>query len=74
MSVPLNSKGKPVDNYRPSTLQGSKHPNAKLTEDQVLLIRQLAADGLTRDALEKRFGVSKKTISDIVCRKTWRQI
>ena len=58
-------------------MPGEKHPNHKLTEDEVKYIRQVY---IKRDkefgavALSKRFGVDRTTIHDVVKGKTWREI
>lgn len=47
---------------------------AKLTEAQVIEIRQRRAKGETLVALGKAFGVSHVMISDICTLKSWRHI
>lgn len=53
---------------------GSKHPNAKLLENDVLELRRLRESGSTYKSLAERFGISKSTVADIVSRKNWRHI
>lgn len=54
---------------------GERHGGAKLTEKQVLKIRDLyAAGNQSYRKLAKRFGVSAGTICAIVRRKLWTQI
>ena len=54
---------------------GEEHPNSKLTESQVLEIRDLFARGIyNQGMLGKLFGVSQMQISNIVLRKHWRHI
>ncbi len=53
---------------------GSKNGQAKLTESEVLLIRQLFNSGLSRKELSKRFDVSLTTIDRIVNRQTWKHV
>ena len=48
--------------------RGSKNPQAKLTESQVLEIR--AATGLHR-VIGRRFGVTRQTVDSIKLRKVW---
>jgi len=60
--------------------RGSRHPNAKLKEADILEIRAQYADGRSRVAgikggeLAKRFGVNPVTISEIVNGKRWRHV
>lgn len=54
--------------------KGSKHPQAKLLEKDVLELRELRNSGFTYKALADRFGISKSTAAEIVSRKTWRHI
>ena len=53
---------------------GSKNGKAKLTESEVLLIRQLFNSGLSKKELAKRFGVAITTIERIVNRQTWKHV
>jgi hypothetical protein len=63
-----------VNNYRPTTRKGERHPNAKLTEQDVLEIRQLSAEGVSRKSLQERFGVSKSAIGNIMTGRTWGNV
>lgn len=54
--------------------KGSKHPSAKLTEEQVLLIRKRLEAGEMQINLAKEFNVHKCTISMIKRRENWRHI
>lgn len=69
------------DNYWPmcrschSDYDGTVPSRAKLTEKQVLSIRDFWGTGLySQKELGDRFGVSFKTISNIVNYRTWRRI
>jgi len=57
--------------YHPA---GSKHPNAKLTEEIVVTIRSLVADGIPRKDVAKQFGFSKATIQHVVSGRSWRHV
>ncbi len=57
-SVPVNEAGLRI---------GECHHNAKLTDAEVELIRQMHEDGLTYDQLAEKFEVSKWAIGRI-CR------
>lgn len=47
---------------------GENHPNAKLTNAEVLIIRDMAEDGVFFSDIAKTFGVSNSHISTIVAR------
>lgn len=51
--------------------RGSSHPGAKLTEEQVLLIR---ADGGNQRALARKYGVTYQAVFDIVHRRNWKHV
>ena len=55
--------------------KGEKHPQAKLTENDVRTIRNLYAQGgVTYEALGKQFGVTGSAIYHAVKRVTWKHI
>ncbi len=55
--------------------QGENNGFSKLTEAQVKQIKQLLADGnLTHKEIGSRFGVARRTISDIKRNKRWRHL
>ena len=57
------------------TKQGAKNPKAKLTEEQVIKIRQLHKDGVSNSELYKAFPqVSSTSIRDIINGKTWKYL
>ena len=57
------------------TKQGTKNPKAKLTEEQVIKIRQLHKDGVSNSELYKAFPqVSSTSIRDIINGKTWKHL
>jgi hypothetical protein len=59
--------------FQPRT--GQANNKAKLTEDDVKLIRTLFdAGGHSLSALGRRFGVFKQTIRQVVLRKTWKHV
>ena len=47
---------------------GEKHPNAILTNAEIIIIRQMAEDGVFFSDISKIFGVSESHISRIVAR------
>lgn len=54
--------------------KGESVNTAKLTEHQVLLIKEKSDNGVKIRSLMKEFGVSKSTIDSIRAKKTWRHI
>ena len=53
---------------------GSSHWNAKLTDSSAREILQMAMSGHSQRALAKRFGVSPRTIQDLLRGATWKHI
>lgn len=53
---------------------GSRHPMAKLCDDDVRQARALHADGWSIKAIAQRFGVHHATMSAIVRRQRWKHI
>lgn len=56
---------------RASSRPGEQHPNAILTDDQVRYIR---SSGMPRRKLAEMIGVSRRTISDVLKKKSWRHV
>jgi len=50
---------------------GSKNPNSKLTEKQVICIRDFYEQGATPTGLARIFQTSRSNISNIVAGRTW---
>lgn len=61
----------PSNNNAP---KGEAHPHAKLTEEQVIAIRNLASSGMSHTEIARTFGVGKNTVGGIVHRHNWRHI
>lgn len=59
--------------HKPRML-GSKHPHSKLTEEDVLKMRQLFKDGVTKKAIAKQFGIAYNTAQQIIIRRRWKHI
>lgn len=53
---------------------GESHANSVLSVGSVHRIRQLVHTGITQRELGQRFGVSRQTIGDILCCRTWRSV
>lgn len=61
--------------YPERVARGEKQGLSKLSESQVLSIREeYAAGGISKDALGRKFGVTGSTIRFIVTRKTWKHL
>lgn len=58
------------DNYP----KGSKHFKAKLTEEQVLLIRKRIDQGETAASVSKNLKIARSTIYNIKAKNTWRHV
>jgi len=50
---------------------GSRNPSAKLKEEDVLMLRQMASEGASANSLSIRFGVTPRTIRKIVSGTRW---
>jgi hypothetical protein len=53
---------------------GSSHKNSKVSDEQVLEIRRLWSEEVSKGELSRRYGLDKKTVSDMVERRTWKHI
>ena len=53
---------------------GEKVPNAKLTADDVRLVKALRREGLTQAAVAEKFDVSRACISEIDTGRNWAHI
>lgn len=60
------------DNGLKQSLKGEKQPFAKLTELDVIKIRQMTDEKISNMA--DYFGVNRATIYDVIKRRTWRHI
>jgi hypothetical protein len=58
----------------PVRLRGEAAPSAKLTEQQVLEVRQLAAAGAPLGELAAAYGFSKQGIHHVISNRTWRHL
>lgn len=57
-----------------SSQQGEKSSNAKLTEANVISIKQFVRDGIPRSEIAKQFNVSLSTIAMIIQGRRWAHI
>lgn len=51
-----------------------QHWNAKLTADDVRMIRELASAGIRHQMIADNYGVCRSAVTNIVNRKAWRQV
>lgn len=54
--------------------RGEKLPHSKLTEEDVLKIRDLSCEGYTQTAIAKEFGVTQAAISYMLCGNSWSHV
>jgi group I intron endonuclease len=59
---------------RKGLLVGEKGPGAKLTESQVLEIRQLARAGVLQREIAATYNVARVTVSHIITARSWRHL
>lgn len=59
---------------RPVSLRGTKNPNHKITELDVIKIRNKYQNGLKQIEIAKIFNISQTQVSDIVNYKAWKQL
>ena len=59
---------------RHADVKGEAHPQVKLTAGQVLEIRDLVDEGVSRRQIASMYGVSKSTVGDIASRTTWSHL
>ena len=59
---------------RPNHVVGSKVHTAKLTEDDIPLIRQLHREGMSTRKLAVKFEVSQRAILQVVNFISWRHV
>ena len=65
--LPGSKKNGPVAN-------GSRNGAAVLTEDDVIRLRQMAADGVLHKEIARVYGLAPSTVSRIITRKAWKHI
>jgi len=53
---------------------GEQHPQAKLTEENVLMIREAYTNGESQNSISRRLNISQMHISNICSRKRWAHI
>lgn len=63
-----------VNKNRHKPLIGEKHGSSKLTEKDVLEIRRLRKEGMTRKKISEKFLISRGYVYEIVVRRSWNHI
>jgi uncharacterized membrane protein YkoI len=64
-----------LERNRANPAKGEDQAKAILTEKQVLEIRQRYANGETnKTKLSKDYGISRRTLTDVIHRKTWKHL
>jgi hypothetical protein len=59
--------------YKPNR-RGENNSYSKITEVQVLEIKQRLAKGETQKNIAKDYNISKRAVSDINCGRTWSHV
>jgi hypothetical protein len=68
------NKGRNSPPPRNSHVVGSVHPGSKLTEAQVVVIRELYKRGETQQQIANMYGVARQTISKVVNHKRFKHV
>lgn len=53
---------------------GAANPNARLTEEKVLIVWRLKAEGLSHSRIAKTVGAAREAVRDILSGRTWRHV
>lgn len=56
------------------TRRGERNPKAKLTDDDVRLIRALGREGISHRVLARKFEVGKNAVESVLNGKTWKHV
>ncbi len=67
-----SSKGKKRPNA--AVVRGEQHGEAKLNNNVVLTIRDMAASGVRGCDIAQQLGISRQTVSKIVLRQQWKHL
>lgn len=63
-----------VSKGRIKRCKGEQHYYSKLTENDVLKIRQMASEGMLHEVIASEFNISKKYVSSISTRRNWKHV
>lgn len=53
---------------------GERHPRAKVSEEDVALIRRLVRGGITQASVARQFDIDPSTVSNIVRGRNWKHV
>lgn len=67
----MNSRQVPSDLRGWRVGVGDTHPYARLRSEDIPLIRQLHAEGLSKGEIARKFEVSRNAIHDVISYRTW---
>jgi len=54
--------------------KGETNSQTKLSADNVIRLRNMFAEGVSKHALSREFGINRKTVTDIVRRNIWKHV
>jgi hypothetical protein len=60
--------------HRPGRLLGEAHPSSRLTEGEVIELREAREAGVSLTVLAKRYGVTKRHVYQVATRRLWKHI
>ena len=60
--------------YKGRSCKGSKRKNAKLTEENIIEIKDLLSKGFQQKEIAEKYNISKPIISDIKTGKRWKHV
>lgn len=73
----VNKGRQPVldhEKLKSTSLKGSKNPQSKLIEEDVLEIRELFEQGFKQTFLVLLYNTTKSTVNNVVLRRTWKHV
>ncbi len=56
------------------SIQGERHFNTAITEDNVRQIRYLGYTNMTKKKIGEKFGISRQAVTDILYKRTWGHV
>jgi DNA-binding transcriptional regulator YiaG len=68
----LGRHGKGFESHPENIMRGERHWNSRLTEEQVVRIRQQAASGASRKSLAAEYGVTQIMVGHIITGRSWK--
>lgn len=74
LGTPADNMREMVERNRNHNMRGENNPNAKITEKQVIEIREKYKKGMRQIEICKEYDLQDGNVSDIVNRKKWKYI